>query len=88
MKTKLSLSLDDLQVESFTTAAADRSTRGTVEGYIGLSDTETRVSDVGDCNSWYCGDDRDGPSHNASCGVTCQITGYNWCYDNPCRQDW
>ncbi len=83
MKNKLNLSLDDLSVETFATAADDKAPRGTVQGHA--FGTDGQMSDGGVCDTWYCGG---GGGGYPSAGVTCKITGYNFCVDNPCRIDY
>lgn len=83
MKAKLSLSLDDLAVESFTPDPGSRPTIGTVRAHGDPGGDDPFLTAASFCYGWPCGGD--GPSGAASCGATCAITGYDFCEDNPCR---
>ena len=95
---KITLDLDVLQVDSFSTTPETYGRAGTVHGHeeesnqstccptdalrtpcCWTSGTDAESSALGagcgDGDSWYCGDDRDGPSHAPSCGSLCNITG-------------
>lgn len=87
---KLTLSLDNLQVESFSTAAGEAG-RGTVQANGWNTDTEANPSDLGDagCSAYYtclqgCGGSNDNSGWN-TCGDGSDCTlGYsNW---NNCTQ--
>lgn len=96
---KLTLKLDELQVETFATEAAAAARAGTVQAHNSnptdaicteccwYSGTDNGASDLGDCDSYWCGDDRDGPSHAPSCGATCNMTGTWKCADG-CGTGW
>ncbi len=90
---KISLDLDALQVDSFSTAPAARPLAGTVHGHGATEGgdgcrtenwgswccwgTDTECQGGGD-DTYWCGgmSEKCGPSHMASCGDQCDITGY------------
>jgi hypothetical protein len=72
MKNKVTLSLDTLAVESFTTDTSEGAARGTVRGYITLAGQNT-CPGVNTCDT--CG---------ATCDVTCGVSCYDTC-PRPCR---
>ena len=94
---KISLDLDALTVDSFSTAPESGVQRGTVHGHASADDTTCCPTDAmktpccwntdttcdgGGGGSWYCGDDRSGVSFAPSCGEYCDITGSPYkCYD-------
>lgn len=84
---KLTLELDQLKVESFSTGA-DGNVKGTVRAHGNPTDalasdccwtsgTDANVSDLGDCPVGG-GGGGGGASHAPSCGATCRITGIVW----------
>lgn len=93
---KISLDLDTLNVESFSTAPGAESRKGTVRAYETAGGDGCATDNVGSWCCWntdttcpggggdsyWCGDDISGPSHLPSCGEFCDITGIPYkCYD-------
>lgn len=98
---KISLDLDALSVDSFSTSSEAVVRQGTVKGHGATEGGDTCATDNvgswccwntdttcgGGGDSWYCGDDRSGASHAPSCGAYCDITGIAYkCYDDG--NDW
>lgn len=93
---KLSLNLDELTVDSFTTRNEVRA-RGTVRGNDATDNfgseccwqSDTQCVGTGWDDSYCCGSGTEGPSHAPSCGDTCRLTGIPYkCYDGGDCIEW
>jgi hypothetical protein len=81
---KLSLNLDDLRVESFSTAR-DGDQEGTVAGYVA---TEWVCTPYDSCQATFCGASCDGTcgeSHARTCGAVTPCGGDSI---DACQSDW